>query len=96
MQRGEGGGEIKVEKIIASGRKKDEGQEDFGREGDRDESGGAAGMWDDEKRAEERGKKTTVNLSFCQFKKEKKHTQKKTASNNSYLLAEVKKRTLLS
>lgn len=77
LQRGEGGGEIKVEKIIASGRKRDEGQEDFGREGDRDESGGAAGMWDDEKRAEERGKKTTVSLSFCQFKKEKNTHKKK-------------------
>lgn len=43
LQRGEGGGEIKVEKIIASGRKRDKGQEDFGREGDRDESRGSSG-----------------------------------------------------
>lgn len=43
LQRGEGGGEIKVEKIIASGRKRDKRQEDFGREGDRDESRGSSG-----------------------------------------------------
>lgn len=77
LQRGEGGGEIKVEKIIASGRKRDEGQEDFGREGDRDESGGAAGMWDDEKRAEERGKKQPSVCHSANLKRKKTHTKKK-------------------